>query len=86
MLELNIWFYCGCLLAIIGSLGSIWGPKVEDPVVRTLNTEVVVIGVSLILLCFNHLLATLTFMTTSIVILLLLLRVISRLEEMEADV
>ncbi|KZX17101.1 EhaE family protein [Methanobrevibacter filiformis] len=85
MMELNIWFYSGCLLAILGSLGTVLGPKVNDPIVRTLNTEVAAIGVSLILLTYNHTLAVLTFMTTSVITSLLLLRVITRLEEMGAD-
>jgi energy-converting hydrogenase A subunit E len=86
MLELNLWFYTGCFLAIVGTLATVWGPGVKDPIVRTLNTEIPSIGVSLILLTYNHTLALLTFMTTSVVISLILLRAITRLEEIGAKV
>jgi energy-converting hydrogenase A subunit E len=82
--DLNIWFYSGCLIAILGSLATVWGPGVNDPVVRTLNTEIAAIGVSLILLSFNHILALLTFIVASVVVTLILLRLITRLEEMGA--
>jgi energy-converting hydrogenase A subunit E len=86
MLDLGLWFYSGCFLAILGSLATVWGPNVQDPIVRTLNTEIVAMGVSLILLTYNHTLALLTFITTTVAVSLILLRAITRLEEMEADV
>ncbi|MDR0912780.1 MAG: EhaE family protein [Methanobrevibacter sp.] len=86
MFDLNIFFYFGCFLAILGSLATVWGPNVQDPIVRTFNVEIASIGVSLILLTYNHTLALLTFVTTGVAISLILLRAITRLEEMEADV
>ncbi|MDR2624694.1 MAG: EhaE family protein [Methanobrevibacter sp.] len=84
--ELNIWFYTGCTLTIIGSLATVWGPGVKDPIVRTLNTEIPSVGISLMLLTYNHTLALLTFVATSVVISLILLRAITRLEEIGAEV
>lgn len=86
MFNVLIWFYTGIFLAVIGTLAACWGPGVNDPVVRTLNTEVASVGVSLILLCYNHMLALLTLIATSVVCTLILLRAISRLEEIGADV
>lgn len=86
MFELNIWFYTGCVLTVIGSLATVWGSGVKDPIVRTLNTEIPSIGVSLILLTYNHTLALLTFVATSVVISLILLRAITRLEEIGAEI
>ncbi|MDR3291799.1 MAG: EhaE family protein [Methanobrevibacter sp.] len=85
MFELNIWFYTGCILTIIGSLSTVWGPGVKDPIVRTLNTEIPSIGISLILLTYNHMLALLTFVATSVIVSLILLRTITRLEEIGAE-
>ncbi|MDR0900385.1 MAG: EhaE family protein [Methanobrevibacter sp.] len=84
MFDLNIFLYSGIILAILGSIATVAGPGVKDPIVRTLNTEVAAIGVSLILLTYNHTLALLTFVATTVVITLILLRAITRLEEMEA--
>ncbi|WP_409200935.1 EhaE family protein [Methanobrevibacter sp. DSM 116169] len=86
MIEIDIFFYLGIFLAIVGSIATAWGPNVRDPVIRTLNTEVASIGISLILLSYNHMLALLTLMATTIVITLILFRAITRLEEMGADV
>jgi energy-converting hydrogenase A subunit E len=86
MIDISIFFYTGIFLAVIGSLATAWGPKVRDPVVRTLNTEVASIGISLILLCYNHTLALLTLMATTVIVTLVLFRAITRLEEMGADV
>jgi len=85
MLELTIWFYMGCILTIVGSLATVWGPGVSDPIVRTLNTEVPSIGISLILLTYNHMLALLTFFATTVFISLILLRAITRLEEIGSE-
>jgi energy-converting hydrogenase A subunit E len=84
LFDLNIFLYSGIILAILGSIATVAGPGVKDPIVRTLNTEVAAIGVSLILLTYNHTLALLTFVATTVVITLILLRAITRLEEMEA--
>lgn len=86
MLSLSIWFYTGIALTIFGTIATAWGPGVKDPVVRTINTEVAAIGVSLILLTYNHTLALLTFIATSVIMTLILFRAISRLEEIGADV
>jgi len=85
LIEVHMFFYTGCILAIIGTIASVAGPGVKDPVVRTINTEVVAIGVSLIFLIYNHTLALMTFIAATAVITLILLRAITRLEEMGAD-
>ncbi len=84
MFDVYIWFYTGCALAIIGSLGTVIGPGVKDPIIRVLNTEVPAVGVSLIFLTYNHTIALLTFIAATTIITLILLRAIVRLEEMGA--
>ena len=86
MLDIHIWFYTGCILTILGSIATVIGPGVKDPVVRTLNTEVAAVGVSMIFLTYNHTLALLTFVASTLIITMILLRAIVRLEEMEAKV
>ena len=86
MTELEIFFYTGCILAILGSLATVAGPGVKDPLVRIFNTEIAAIGVSLIFLVYNHTLALMTFIAATAVITLILLRAFTRLEEMGADV
>ncbi|MBE6499152.1 MAG: DUF2107 domain-containing protein [Methanobrevibacter thaueri] len=86
MISVNIFFYMGIFLAIIGSIATAWGSGVNDPIVRTFNTEVASIGVCLVLLCYNHVLALLTLLATTVIISLILFRAIIRLEEMGADV
>lgn len=86
MVDIQLFFYFGIFLTIIGSLATAWGPGVKDPVVRTFNTEVAAVGISLILLCYNHTLALLTLIATTVIITLILFRAIIRLEEMGADV
>ncbi len=86
MLNLTLWFYSGLILAIFGTIATVWGPGVKDSVVRTINTEVAGIGVSLILLTYNYTLALLTLTATTVVCTLILLRAITRLEEIGADV
>lgn len=85
MIDIQLFFYFGIFLAIIGSLATAWGPGVNDPVVRVFNAEIASIGVSLILLCYNHVLALLTLIATSVIMTLILFRAIIRLEEMGAD-
>ena len=82
----NLFFYVGIFLAIVGSLATAWGPGVKDPIIRTFNTEVASIGVCLVLLTYNHVLALLTLLATTVVITFVLFRAIIRLEEMGADV
>ncbi|WP_458405569.1 DUF2107 family protein [Methanobrevibacter sp.] len=85
MINVTLFFYFGIFLAVIGSLATAWGPGVNDPIVRTFNTEVAAIGVCLVLLCYNHVLALLTLLATTVIISLILFRAIIRLEEMGAD-
>ena len=86
MISVQLFFYFGIFLAIVGSLATAWGPGVKDPIVRTFNTEVASIGVCLVLLSYNHVLALLTLVATTVVITLILFRAIIRLVEMGADV
>ncbi len=86
MLEMQIWFYTGCALVIIGTIGTVIGPGVKDPIVRILNTEIPAVGVSLIFLSYNHVLALLTFIAATVIITMILLRAVVRLEEMGAEV
>ena len=86
MVSVELFFYFGIFLAIAGSIATAWGPGVNDPVIRTFNTEVASIGVCLVLLCYNHVLALLTLLATTVIISLILFRAIIRLEEMGADV
>ncbi len=85
MLEVYIWFYAGCTLVIVGSLATVIGPGVKDPLVRTLNTEIPAVGLSLIFLTYNSTIALLTFIAATSIITLILLRTIVRLEEMGAE-
>jgi energy-converting hydrogenase A subunit E len=57
LLDVYVWFYMGCALVIIGSIATVIGPGVKDPLVRTLNTEISAVGVSLIFLTYNHTIA-----------------------------
>ena len=86
MLDYYVWFYTGCILTIIGSIATVIGPGVKDPVVRTLNTEVAAVGVSMIFLTYNHTIALITFIASTTIITMILLRAIVRLEEMGAKV
>lgn len=86
MIDVQLFFYFGIFLAIVGSLATAWGPGVNDPIVRVFNAEVASIGVSLILLSYNHVLALLTLVAASVAMSLILFRAIIRLEEMGADV
>ncbi|MEL7668973.1 MULTISPECIES: EhaE family protein [Methanobacterium] len=86
MLDIYIWFYTGCALVILGSIATVIGPGVKDPIVRTLNTEVAAVGVSMILLTYNHTIALLTFVAATVIMTMILLRAIVRLEEMGAKV
>lgn len=86
MLDIYIWFYTGCALVILGSIGTVIGPGVKDPIIRTLNTEIPAVGVSMIFLTYNHTIAILTFVSATVIITMILLRAIVRLEEMGAEV
>ncbi len=82
MPEPLIWFYTGAILSILGSIATVAGPGVNDPIVRILNTEIPAVGVSLIFLTYNHTLALLTYVAATTIMSLILLRAIVRLEEM----
>jgi len=84
LLDVYIWFYTGVVLVIVGSLATAFGPGVKDPIVRTLNTEIPAVGVSLIFLTYNHTIALLTYIAATTIISMILLRAIVRLEEMGA--
>lgn len=84
MLDIYIWFYTGVILVILGSLATVFGPGVKDPIVRTLNTEIAAVGVSLIFLTYNHTIALLTYIAATTIITMILLRAIVRLEEVGA--
>ena len=86
MLDIYIWFYTGCILLVLGSIASVIGPGVKDPIVRTLNTEIPAVGLSMIFLTYNHTIALLTFVASTLIITMILLRAIIRLEEMGAKV
>ncbi len=86
MLDIYIWFYTGCALTLLGSIGTVIGPGVKDPIVRTLNTEIAAVGVSMIFLTYNHTIAILTFVASTVIITMVLLRAVVRLEEMGAKV
>ncbi|MCK9150741.1 EhaE family protein [Methanobacterium alcaliphilum] len=85
MFDPQIWFYTGCILVIFGSIATVAGPGVKDPIVRILNTEIPAIGVSLIFLTYNHTLALLTYIAATTIITLILLRAVIRLEDMGAE-
>lgn len=86
MIDVQLFFYFGLFLTIIGSLATAFGPGVNDPIIRVFNAEVASIGVSLVLLSYNHILALLTLVAASVAMSLILFRVIIRLEEMGAQV
>lgn len=86
MIDVQLFFYFGLILAIVGSLATAVGPGVKDPIIRLLNTEIASIGVSLVLLSYNHVLALLTLVATTVVITFILFRAVIRLEDMGADV
>lgn len=85
MLDIYVWFYTGVFLVIVGSIGTVVGPGVKDPLVRTLNTEVPAIGVSMIFLTYNHTIALLTFIAATTIISMIFLRALVRLEELGAE-
>jgi len=85
LIDVQIWFYTGCILLVGGSIATAIGPGVKDPIVRTLNTEIPAIGLSLILLSYNHTIALLTYIAASIIVTMILLRVVVRMEEMGAE-
>ncbi len=69
----------------MGSIATVIGPGVKDPVIRTINTEIPAVGISMIFLTYNHTIALVTFIAATAIITLILLRAIVRLEEMGAE-
>ncbi|WP_456472284.1 EhaE family protein [Methanocaldococcus sp.] len=68
--------YIGYFLLIFGSLGAIFGPKVEDPFVRFLNVEVASMGVSLIFLSYDETLALMTYLAVNALLTIIIVRAI----------
>jgi len=68
--------YIGYALLIIGTLGTVIGPKVDNPLIRMLNVEVPTIGVSLIFLAYDEALALMTFIAVNAVLSLILIRAV----------
>jgi energy-converting hydrogenase A subunit E len=68
--------YIGYTLLIIGTLGTVVGPKVDNPLIRMLNVEVPTIGVSLIFLAYDETLALMTFIAVNAVLSLVLIRAV----------
>lgn len=85
LLDIYVWFYTGCILLIVGSIATVIGPGVKDPVVRTINTEIPAVGISMIFLTYNHTIALVTFIAATAIVTLILLRAVVRLEEMGAE-
>ncbi|MTK63656.1 MAG: DUF2107 domain-containing protein [Methanobacterium sp.] len=85
MFDVYVWFYTGCILVIVGSIATVIGPGVKDPVVRTINTEIPAVGISMIFLTYNHTIALVTFIAATAIVTLILLRAVVRLEEMGAE-
>ena len=85
LLDIYVWFYTGCILVIVGSIATVIGPGVKDPIIRTINTEIPAVGISMIFLTYNHTIALVTFIAATAIITLILLRAVVRLEEMGAE-
>ncbi|ACX72337.1 MAG: DUF2107 domain-containing protein [Methanococci archaeon] len=77
--------YLGYALLIIGTLGAILGPKVEDPLIRFLNVEVPSIGVALIFLTYDEDLALMTFIAVNAILSLILIRALILKEKYESE-
>ncbi|WP_456481350.1 EhaE family protein [Methanopyrus sp.] len=77
--------YTGVFMIIIGTLGAAIGPARSDPVVKSLNLELATVGVCLIFLAFNHLLALITFIAVGAFATPILMRAILRVEASERD-
>ncbi|XRP96955.1 DUF2107 family protein [Methanocaldococcus sp. 16A] len=77
--------YIGYALIIIGTLGTIIGPKVGNPLIRMMNAEVPTIGVSLIFLAYDETLALMTFIAVNAVLSLILVRAVILNAEFEEN-
>ncbi len=77
--------YVGAALCVVGALGAAVGPKRSDPVVKALNLEVSGVGICLLFLAFNHMLALLTYVAVGAFATPILLRAILRVEASGSD-
>ena len=78
-------FYLGLILLVLGSLGVVFGPKTSnEPIIRIINLTVPSTGIALVFLSYNYTLAMLTILSVTAMFYILTIRVIIRLEEMEA--
>ncbi|ADC68984.1 (NiFe)-hydrogenase-3-type complex Eha, membrane protein EhaE [Methanocaldococcus sp. FS406-22] len=68
--------YIGYALLIIGALGTVVGPKVDNPLIRMLNVEVPAVGVALVFLTYDEALALMTFIAVNAVLSLILVRAV----------
>jgi len=75
----------GGALCVLGTLGAAVGPKRHDPVVKSLNLEVAGVGICLLFLAFNHMLALLTYVAVGAFATPILLRAILRVEASGRD-
>ncbi|MBP2143765.1 energy-converting hydrogenase A subunit E [Methanococcus voltae] len=73
--------YTGYILLILGTIGAVMGPMSKDPIKKLLNVEVPSIGLSLILLAYNHTLALMTFLAVNAAIGLVLIRAVIKTVE-----
>ncbi|HIP17249.1 MAG TPA: DUF2107 domain-containing protein [Methanothermococcus okinawensis] len=76
--------YLGYFLLILGTIGVITGPKVNDPLNRLLNIEVPSLGLMLIFLAYNQTLALMTYIAINSIITLVFVRTIIKNGELEA--
>ncbi|XRO76663.1 EhaE family protein [Methanocaldococcus sp. 10A] len=77
--------YLGYILVVIGTLGAIFGPKVDNPFIRMMNVEVPTIGVSLIFLAYDEDLALMTFIAVNAILSLILVRAVILNAEFEEN-
>ncbi|WP_148688668.1 MULTISPECIES: EhaE family protein [unclassified Methanopyrus] len=85
MHECEVILYTGAFMIVVGTLGAAIGPARSDPVVKSLNLELATVGVCLVFLAFNHLLALITFIAVGAFATPILMRAILRVEASERD-
>ncbi len=72
--------YVGLILLLIGCIGALFGPKVDNIMIRLLNIEVSAVGVMLIFLSFDETLALMTYIAINAPLTYVLVRTIIKLE------
>ncbi len=77
--------YAGAFMVLAGTAGAAIGPARSDPVVKALNLDVAAVGICLIFLAFNHLLALLTYIAVGAFATPILMRAILRVEAGERE-